>query len=486
VPRSPSRDLSDRFIGSRRYFRHLTPIEKWKFGLSRAALVVLAGWAVVTFAFKSPSTAFQVSHGPLADVHAAWNMQCEACHRPNAGPSLDARAKWHDLTCQKCHAAPAHHASIPADDAVNTCSSCHHDHQGRTHSLVRLTDNHCVRCHANLASSAYITKVTNFADDHPPFRSLERRPSTMKFSHAQHMTAGMVLTEGAKGAWTLGKIPANDRERYRLAGQADTAAVQLDCTSCHSLDASSRSDGKYFAPIQFDQHCKACHATETGPTIRQSRDVVPSFAVPHGKQLEEMIKALVAEYSVKLQSEHKPLFYSSQPFDPKRKDDPAVKAFQDDVRQASESAKTFLSLACHKCHEMAGDVAKPSSIPMVWMTHAKFDHTAHRATDCKNCHPNTVAKFVGNDPNYERETVNILGVDSCRECHGPKRSFTSPKSGDRFEYGGVRHACTDCHRFHGGDQPLHGRGNPIRFPADRLTWQEFLKGKKNDETQRPQ
>lgn len=331
-----------------------------------------------------------------------------------------------------------------------------------------MSDSHCVRCHTNLATQTFATKITNFAEDHPPFRSLATRPSTMKFSHAQHMTAGMVLAEGAKGAWTLDKIPANERERYRLAGQADTASVQLNCKSCHSLDSTPRAEGRYFAPIQFDQYCKACHTTETGPTIRQGKDVVPSFAVPHGKQLDELVKGLTAEYSVKLQSEHKPLFATGQPFDSKRKDDPAVKAFQDDVRAASESAKKFLALACNKCHEMAGDAAKPSAIPTVWMTHAKFDHTAHRMTDCKSCHPNTVAKYVGNDANYEREVVNILGVDSCRECHAPKRG----------EAGGIRHTCTDCHRFHGGDQPFHGRGNAIRFPNDPLTWQEFLKGKK--------
>ena len=477
MPRSPSRDLSDRFIGSRRYFRHRTLVEKWKYRLSRIALVALAAWAVVTFSFKSPTTDYQASHGALADVHAAWDTQCDACHKNKPGISLDAHAKWHELTCQKCHAAPAHHASIAADDAVNTCSSCHHDHKGRANSLVKLTDPHCVRCHSNLASHTFATKVTNFAEDHPPFRSLATRPSTMKFSHAQHMTPGMVLAEGAKGAWTLDTIPTGKRERYRLAGQADTAVVQLDCKSCHSLDSTPRAEGRYFAPIQFDQHCKACHATETGPTVRQGRDVVPSFAVPHGKQLDELVKGLTAEYSLKLQLEHKPLFASGQPFDPIRKDDPAVKAFQDDVRAARESAKKFLALACNKCHEMTGETTKPSAIPTIWMTHAKFDHTAHRMADCKSCHPNTGAKFVGNDPNYEREAVNILGVDSCRNCHAPKHSFTSPKSGERFEFGGVRHACTDCHRFHGGDQPMHGRGNPIRFPNDSLTWQEFLKGK---------
>lgn len=471
MPRSPSRDLSDRFIGSRRYFRQLTPIERWKFGLSRAALVALAIWAVVSFAFPAVDSRLQVSHGPLADVHAAWDAQCDACHRPNAGLSLDAHVKWHDLTCQKCHGAPAHHASIPAGDAVETCSSCHHDHQGRTNSLVRLTDNHCVRCHANLASSTFAKKVTNFAEDHPPFRSLEKRPSTLKFSHGQHMTAGIVMTEGAKNPFTIDHIQDESWKMKNLKSQPrslQAPLVQLDCKACHSLDTTPKADGKYFARIQFDTNCKACHTLSTPSVVKSNKQVVDPFLIPHGKTLEELLKSIEAEYSVKLQSEHKPLFNSPNPFDPKRKDDPAVKAYQDEVQQVTHKAIEFLKLTCNKCHEMTGNLTKPSAIPTVWMTHAKFDHTAHRATDCKNCHPNTIAKFVGNDPNYEREPVNILGIDSCRECHGPKRG----------ESGGIRHACTDCHRFHGGDQPLHGRGNPIRFPNDPLTWQEFLRGGK--------
>lgn len=467
MPRSPSRDLSDRFIGSRRYFRHRTLVEKWKYALSRVALVVLAGWAVVTFAFISPSTEYQVSHGPLANVHAAWDTQCDACHKNKPGISLDAHDKWHDLTCQKCHAAPVHHKSISADDPVSTCSSCHHDHQGRTNSLVRLTDSHCVRCHSNLHSNAFATKVTSFAEDHPPFRSLATRPSTMKFSHAQHMTPGMVLAEGAKGAWTLDKIPVGERERYRHKGQDYTDAVKLDCQSCHSLDAASRSDGKHFAPIQFEQHCKACHVTDTRSMPTSTRQVVESFTVPHGKQMDELAKWVEAAYSQKLQSTHPALAATANPFDPRRKNDPLVKAFENEVKSSTKEAMTFLDIQCKKCHTVDGTKVSLSAIPPVWLKHATFDHTAHRATDCKSCHPNTVAKYVGNDPNYEREPVNILGVDSCRECHAPKRG----------EFGGIRHACTDCHRFHGGDQPLHGRGNPIRFPDPPLTWQEFLKGK---------
>ncbi|MFO0934999.1 MAG: cytochrome c3 family protein [Gemmataceae bacterium] len=480
MPRSPSRDRSDRFIGQpRRYFRSWNPIEKWKFWLSGLAVLLLVGWGIASFTSSSRRD-FQTSHGPLANPHAAWDSQCDACHdKGGEGKGvfnwLDAHQKWNSFTCEKCHAAPVHHASIPAGDAVENCASCHHDHKGKDNSLVRMTDAHCVRCHSQLASTKFETKISRFNVDHPEFKSIQTRPSTIKFSHARHLTAGIVLAEGAKGSFTLDKIPADLREKYRQAGQLDTAAVQLDCKSCHSLDASPRADGKYFAPISFEQSCIACHATETGPVLKQAREVVPSSMVPHGKSFDELQEFAKLLYSSKLQAEHKSLFSSPNPFETKKKDDPAVLAYQDDVKQATDKALGFLTLQCRKCHELEGNRVKPTAIPAVWMTHAKFDHASHRGADCKSCHPNAVARFVGNDPDYEREKVNILGIDSCKQCHAPESFFGKATPGD-INHGGVRHGCTDCHRFHGGDQPLHGRGSAIWAPKQTQSIGDLLKG----------
>ena len=471
MPRSPSRDRSDRFIGDpRRYFRSWNLLEKWKLWLSGVALFLVVGWAVASFAARKESE-YQVSHGPLTNPHATWDSRCEACHR-NEGGFLDAHAKWNTLTCEKCHAAPDHYntKTNATPYPTNDCGSCHHDHKGRENSLVKMSDSHCVRCHIDMQSNNYAKKVTGFNIDHPEFKALgtNKRPSTIKFSHGQHMTAGMVLAEGAKGAWTLAKIPADQLEKYRKPGQAITDAVQLDCKSCHSLDATTRAEGKYFAPINFEQSCKACHLTNTPSMPTEMKQVVEPFAVPHGKQFGELSHWIEAAYSKELQKSHPALAQSANPFDPKRPIEPAVKAFQDDVKQATAKATQFLEMQCMKCHEFDGKLVKPTAIPTVWLTHATFNHTSHRATDCKSCHPNAVAKFVGNETNYEREPVNILGIESCQKCHAPQQGST----------GGIKHGCTDCHRFHGGDQPLHGRGNLIRVPKESLMLEEFLKGTK--------
>lgn len=478
MPRSPSRDLSDRFIGHRRYFRNWSLLEKWKMWLSFAAVLGLVGWATASLLMKS-STQIQLTHGPLANPHAAWDANCEVCHRDVKGISLDAQGKWNSFTCEKCHAAPAHNSKISNDESSANCASCHHDHNGRNYSLVSMTDNHCTRCHQNLVDSQFHSPIKSFTnDDHPEFKPLIKpRPSTIKFSHAQHMTAGIVLTKGATNAWTLDKIPETEREKYRLPGQANNAAVQLDCKSCHSLEGTAKADGKYFAPVNFDQSCKACHSLSTPSLPTQNKLVVEPISLPHGQQFGEISKWIEAAVALKVQSEHKPLFSTPNPFDPKKKDDPAVKAYLDDVKQTAAKATEFLSISCKKCHEMDGNQTKKSAIPAVWMTHASFNHASHKATTCTSCHPKTAARFVDDVTNYEREPVNILGVKSCQECHGPKQNQSRGPNGETHTTGGVRFGCTDCHRFHGGDQPLHGRGSSIRTPKDALTWQEFLNGK---------
>ena len=62
----------------------------------------------------------------------------------------------------------------------------------------------------------------------------------------------------------------------------------------------------------------------------------------------------------------------------------------------------------------------------------------------------------------------------------PVRAVSIPKKtgGERILGGGVRHGCTDCHRYHNGDLPLQGRGANARNAAQPLDLSEFLKGRR--------
>jgi len=462
MPRSPSRDFAERFNhrdGTRlRYFRDWNRHEQWKIWLSRLAVLAVLGWAAASFLTARFNT--QANHGPVIAAHARWENECEVCHRDVQGKStLDAHSRWHEFSdsCIRCHAAPAHSDMLKAEDQSRDCSSCHHDHNGRDFSLVRLSDDHCVRCHENLKENMvgephYENRITGFATDHPPLKSLQKRTSTLKFSHVQHMTPGMVLAPGAANA--------------RLK---DGEPEQLDCASCHTLDTTpgTRAAGQYFQPIKFEQHCARCHPTEVPPTVRSDFNITNTLKLPHGKAGAELQTILKEQFAADLLARHAPV-HPTLVTETMRA--ASLLSLEADRDAATKQATDWLArIGCAKCHDGAktddnGLVIAKTAIPTIWMKDAKFDHTAHRAMDCRGCHPGPYEKITGTSRPTEREAPNFLSdsLQSCQSCHSPQ--------------GQVRHACTDCHGFHNGDHGLQGRGDPVFAPAKRLDLRDFLKG----------
>jgi hypothetical protein len=552
MPRSPSRDLADRYIGNRDYFQQPDWIRRAKHWLALAALGITVGWLVFDRVMPSRA-AYTHTHGPLADVHAAFDSNCEACHQGYSlrdfGPVavFNTRERWHALTCDKCHGGPAHHATVTEKGSKyhDGCANCHHDHQGRTNPLVRIADRHCTECHANLPANTagggpkYEHKVTAFAKDHPEFRVLkesEGKPfagRTLKFSHSVHMTEGITYHKDARGKWTLERIADKTaRDRYRKGNQPDTAPVQLECASCHRLDSGTRYDanthepagefdrlmrlaqgqprsallppraaGAYYLPVNYETDCKACHAITAPPTV-VGKDVAPGFAVPHRQQTDKLREILSGEYARLLsEGEFKGIELPKGPtgrLDPRADTGPASGKFRAEVDRLTTAAMASLFLgadpkagpdgfpaggnACGKCHarDSAGNVA---AVPnrTVWFGHAKFDHVAHRAVRCADCHPGTDAKFKdGGETEWtDREPVLIAGVDTCKQCHAP--AGTKVEAGGRsFVGGGVPADCALCHRYHNGDSPLQGRAARARDPLAPLSVEEFFRGKKKD------
>jgi hypothetical protein len=108
---------------------------------------------------------------------------------------------------------------------------------------------------------------------------------------------------------------------------------------------------------------------------------------------------------------------------------------------------------------------EPANVPAVWFEHARFDHAAHRALDCLECHKKASSSTVSSD-------VLIPGMDNCVKCHAPRSG-----SGAQAR-GGARFDCVECHRYHHGDEPLHGRGSSHRGLGGQkaMTVQDFLGG----------
>lgn len=517
MPRSPSRDRSDRYTGNRGYFHRGTLLGRWKLWLSAAAAALVLGWVGYELLFPAQSAAAH-SHGPVIDPHAPWENSCGTCHQPfsatadRATSPFHAGDRWRAVSCQQCHAGAAHHRSVntEGDNFHAGCANCHHDHGGRTNSLVRLTDGHCVRCHASLGThttagqTGFAERVTGFAADHPEFRLLARFPEEkpydrrgLKFSHALHMTPGLVYTRGAKGALTPGRLadlsgPAA-AERYRLPGQSNDTPITLDCAACHQTEPvggraapSARTDGAYYQPVVFEAHCQSCHPLRAPPGVSDGR-VVSGFEVPHRKQPGELRDVLAGGYARQLLDAKSPSV--ATPGGPGGRfdaADPAARAaFQQEVdRLAGKGAQTMLQsvpdpkaaapggFACGKCHDLTGTgktaeekrIAAPA-VRGAWFPSARFSHVPHRGVTCASCHPGTGAAFFTDLPAGEREPVRITGVESCRQCHSPRRTEGG------VNRGGIRHGCTDCHKYHDGDHSA--RGSPAGVKT--VSPDQFLK-----------
>lgn len=531
--RAPNRDLVERYdgrapdgTGRRHYFRRWNRIEKWKWGLTGLAVLIGGGWLLAAPLGRmlglDAGGAYRYSHGPVASVHAAWDANCEACHRSPDGSlnPVSVRDRWLNLDCEKCHAAPIHHATmskladgspIPKAGDNAYCASCHHDHQGRTNSLVSLTDAHCTSCHTSLkdfttGTPQYHNEISGFATNHPEFRKLadekagKKHDRSIKFSHAAHMLPG-----GASAA-KVGKKLADLKGQIPAATAGPDGLVQLSCESCHQLDAGRtgedykvlttfggqskeavrppRAAGAYYLPVNFDLHCKACHPLSVAGSVTDAdAKAAKTFTldVPHRVRPDELKTLLTAGFAGKLLADGP---VSDLPTAPFLRQNPAgqqasTAKLKETLTAGVEAAVRTAAGTCGQCHSITADQkVAPVRIPTVWFEHSKFDHAAHRGVGCADCHPTAyatpdrVAQIGKGD--WEREPIHITGVDSCKPCHSPAKTVSL--NGRKVLAGGVRHGCTDCHRYHNGDRPLEGRGAPAQVPQPVLKVEEFLLG----------
>jgi hypothetical protein len=470
------------------YYKTPDLIQRWKLRLTLLALVISlawVGWALVRGDGRAIS-----SRGPVAVVHATWENDCSACHvafSPMAESSGMARLSGNghasDVQCGHCHAGPAHSSKEIAAE-VRSCAACHRDHRGRDASLVALADSDCTRCHADLvrhvrpdAGPTTLGNVTSFVTDHPDFRPKNAEdPGHLLFNHQVHMTAGLRPNANGKPFFTLGNVLLKERDRYQALqpeGQRKEGdAVQLTCAACHvtNTGAGAPSTGAYMQPIAYEKHCQACHP------LTLEAGVEKPLTVPHRLQPQQAHEFLEGALLTRLVGERgTPLLDEEFAPRPKPGDNP-VSSSNKTVRKALaervEKAERLLYLdkhTCGECHVYQGDVAikagsapaftvVPPAIPAVWFRQARFDHAAHRAVACAECHvvaSSTTAK-----------DVLLPGIDKCRECHRP----TGTDGG--LPRGGARFGCTECHRYHDVEGPPHGKGAVAR----PLTIPEFLSG----------
>ncbi len=494
------------------YYKHPTRLDWgrgwWALGL--AALVAL-GWWATGWLWAGQGQAYY-SRGPVAAVHASWDSDCTACHTPFTPVGGEAWAKRfvtdaHAMNqkCEACHTGPPHHASATPDLA---CASCHHDHRGRDASLVRTADGDCTQCHGDMkdhmtpGSPKLQDTVTAFAS-HPAFQAVQE-PMHLKFNHARHLALGMASAE-SDPKFKLTDMDQKDRKRYEKSVGKD-GLIQLQCAACHQLDSSgfgikreqladvpaaavlpTRTAGTAMLPITYENQCRACHSLR----FDKKEDAV----VAHRLQPAQVASFLEQYYTGQYIQEHGDQFDGFVPRYPLPGKLPAEAADKAGKEIGANAAKAEGNIfdpktaeqyvlgrsTCAECHEyqyqkrdasqVVPDAILPTHVPDLWYPHAVFDHSAHRAVDCLQCHaPIAGEGQSGSEASLTQIGMSLPQVETCQKCHAPRSG-----SGGAA-HGGARFDCTECHRYHNGDNFLAGIGAKERSAPRPGSIEEFLSG----------
>ncbi|MCE9605160.1 MAG: hypothetical protein K8U03_09700 [Planctomycetia bacterium] len=451
------------------YYRRADPVDRIKLILTVVAVLLFGGWA----AFGLVADSKQHSPGPVASVHAMWDKQCAACHKPFEPTSGESFALFGGpsrhgvIQCQQCHSGGAHHTNLKTEEQA--CSACHREHRGLDAKLTLVADGNCTNCHRDVDAHARDIRlvdraapfaagaIDSFAVGHPEFKALAGPdPGHLKFSHARHMALGQKLLENDRELpKKLSDLPEQHRADYAAYAVGAAGILKLECASCHesvSTGAQLPNDGDYMQPVNFERHCAACHAQTYAPVAEVDAKLE---LMPHGlgpEQMERAVKGAIVDRFLAVKAKSPDAndetgfgFPGKRP-----KEETAETAAW--IQKHLPRAEQMLRDRCVQCHEFPQDAAASplksspmrTEVPSVWLKNASFDHRAHRSVACVGCHAAAGAAWKPGTPTLDHDQVMIDGYASCAKCHTPHVAGGAV---------GARSDCVACHRYHGSDKP---------------------------------
>jgi hypothetical protein len=343
---------------------------------------------------------------PVSASHATFGERCENCH-VNYGPVPNTK-------CHGCH-APRVHSEFEAETPA--CWECHVEHR-EDEVFLDVSSNLCVDCHAKLETkrpqAVIDAEITSFSD-HPelvPLREAGADKAVIRFNHQLHFTSD--------------KMPKD-----KIANRQ-----KLDCLECHQVDA----DGRYMAPILFEDHCERCHEQK----VREAPPPIGDVPVPH--EDPETIRDVVAARLVKLAVERPDEIFLAPDI---RLPGRAVREAVDDSRTLQEYERKWLDFFednlyapfedtkpllennkyCFLCHdpgegESGGlPVVAKTNIPRRWLLRGEFAHRPHDKVACETCHgippggEKPWAAKPGVEASQKTSDVNLPARASCEVCH---------------------------------------------------------------------
>jgi predicted CXXCH cytochrome family protein len=403
--------------------------------LSSLLFIAVTGYFFVWPLFGKDQESW--SAGPLASHHSMIAADCKSCHGGDF-------TQVDDKKCMSCHSMTEHSEFLRTHKSTSTegrCGTCHMEHNG-DEGLVLNDPKLCTSCHANITATDPESKGQNVPsfEKHPEF-SVQVQPAVPGGPYTKVM-----LTDFAN---------LKDNSYVKLNHQihlkpirSKNGIVQLQCRDCHEASSDLKSINK----ITFDKHCRSCHSLEFDDRLKGKE-------VPHA-QPDVVYKFLYAEYAkLMLGADDSP--QATQTFNQRFKPGQALPSVEsapstkDDFKQAfvekesrNSERQLFTKTACYLCHKMLEkpsdsgtsdnglsrfEVIKPQ-IPTDWMPAARFDHGAHEAIKCGDCHKGVYESTKTNQ-------VLLPKIEQCRTCHV-----------DKAQNGLVKSDCISCHSFH--DQQL--------------------------------
>lgn len=232
-------------MGQKGFFSDLNlPVSrKYVFPKSRKWMFIIGGGGALLILsyFGLDATVLDkefISNGPLSSNHANFESDCAACHNSFESVTNDKCSVCHEKYGDELgvYTFSAHYLYRSDDfqrvrprDNEKQCYTCHPEHEGRNALITNVPDARCVQCH----------EFGSFNKQHPEFEfAAEQIPdnANVKFSHIKHIE--------------------------RVQKRENLIDIEKACLHCHN----AKPDGKNFEPIDFEQHCDACHLTTTTTT----------------------------------------------------------------------------------------------------------------------------------------------------------------------------------------------------------------------------
>lgn len=390
--------------------------------------------------------------GGLHQTHAFMGDECSYCHTVPFVPAKDE-------DCLYCHLSVNHHfdtTTLGRDyKAGDRCADCHHEHTD-SESLVLRDQGLCTTCHADLGAMGFgfsdLEPVTDFYDDHPPFKY-----SVLAWSDDEGWESKRLHPWDAEAADRSNLRFPHDVHMVAQGIESPQGTRVMACKNCHETEVS----GVTMRPVTMERHCADCHQLTFDASA-------PDRVVPHGS-VSDLMRTLREYYAWQfLDGQAAPVIETTpdqirparRPGDARRKEsieallarrvggaDAAIsragREFIED-RVAIAATNLFERQTCVVCHSIAltGDVDLPWQVLPValvddWFPLTKFSHERHKNMRCEGCH----------EASSSTAATDILMPDigTCRACHGGERTRALLQSD-----------CTTCHNFHLDNQAAMG------------------------------